>query len=761
VGRNRPVRRSSSVSRRSKGRRLSNGTPDAKASSRYTVQSPAANVPAVTEPAHPVPAAAIVARPSPAEPRRRSRVPYVRGLDGLRALAVIAVVLYHSGWRWAVGGYLGVEVFFVISGYLITTTLYSEWRSEGRVSLGRFWLSRARRLLPALAVLLLGALAYAVLMMPQEVARLRADALAAMAYASNWYMVLVRQSYFETVGRPSLLRHLWSLAVEEQYYLVWPIAFALLMRLGRQRLTLGVTLLAAAGSSILMAMLYWPGTDPSRVYYGTDTRAAGLLIGSALALLLVPAASQGGARPRRSLALDAGAGAALLALIACLSLLDSEVVYLYQGGFAAVSLLTAAVIAGAAHARAWLLPTILGWRPLRWLASRSYGIYLWHWPVFVATRPYVDVPLAGVPLLALRLGVTVLCAELSYRLVEMPVRSGALARSWRRMTACRGWRGFGVRLTWAGAAATASLCLAMLGASVGSAEPPAPPPYLRLEQIDTLSLSSRQRPAASMALAATPDSPPVEAPVADATAGAPMEEQSPGAALTATLVADLPQPTPPEAAIATQAVPLVGEAHAQPDAPVDVEVPVSLSPLPLPTEEATPTPEPVPAEAVAAAVSAIGDSVMLGAADALTEEIPDVGIDAALSRQARAIIEVLTERLDAGELGQKVVVHIGNNGNFSSKQFDEVMTVLGSERRVVFVNAKVPREWEGTNNTTIAEGVERYANAVLADWHEASIDHPEYFWDDGIHLRPDGARAYALLIASALETDPAAAGPAE
>lgn len=687
---------------------------------------------------------------------RTGRIPYQRGLDGLRSLAVLAVVLYHSGWQWAVGGYLGVEVFFVISGYLITTMLYTEWRNQGSVRLGQFWLGRARRLLPALVLLLLGTLAYAVLMMPHEVARLRSDALAATAYASNWYMVLARQSYFETVGRPSLLRHLWSLAVEEQYYIVWPIAFALLMRLGKRRLTVAVTILAAIGSSVLMAMLYWPGLDPSRVYYGTDTRAAGLLIGSALALLLVPRAAGGDQRPPRSLWLDGGAAVALLALVACLALLDDGLAYLYQGGFAVVALLTAATIAGAVHPRARLLPATLGWRPFRWLASRSYGVYLWHWPVFVATRPHVDVPLDGVPLLLLRLGITLVCAELSYRLVEMPVRSGALARSWRRMLAGGGWRGLGERFAWVSAVASASVCLAMLGVSVGSAQPPAPPEYLRLERIDTLSRSSRQAPPAMVVAepAGPRPTPTPESLPAPVTPTAVADTGLPAAAMTATVAIVTEEPPLPIAVSATPSPPALDTTWTESPIAAGDGLPVPLPTATEPPPEPTATPTPAPAPLPAARVSAVGDSVMLGAADALTAEIGDIGIDAEVSRQAAAIIEVLTARRDAGELGEAVVVHIGNNGKFTAKQFDEVMEVLGEERWVVFINCKVPREWEGTNNTVIAEGVGRFANAALADWNAASIDHPEYFWDDGIHLRPDGQKAYAELVMQALAQQP-------
>jgi peptidoglycan/LPS O-acetylase OafA/YrhL len=219
-------------------------------------------------------------------------LPYLPGLDGLRALAVIAVLLYHSGLPWIPGGFLGVEVFFVISGYLITALLLAQWRQLGRVDVKTFWLGRARRLLPALYLVLVVTLAYAVVFLPGEVAGLRGDVLAALGYVTNWYLVIGHESYFEAIGRPSLLKHLWSLAVEEQFYLVWPLIFAAVMSTGaivtRWPRAIFIALAGAVTSALLMALLYRPEVDPSRIYYGTDTRATGLLVGAALALAWIP-----------------------------------------------------------------------------------------------------------------------------------------------------------------------------------------------------------------------------------------------------------------------------------------------------------------------------------------------------------------------------------------------------------------------------------------------------------------------------------------
>src|SRR5829696_6902681 len=216
-----------------------------------------------------------------------TRLNYLPGLDGVRAMAVIAVLLYHADLG-VYGGYLGVESFFVLSGYLITTLLLLDIQNHGRVRLQTFWLRRARRLLPALFVMVAGSLAITAILLPDEFAALMRDAFAAIAYVTNWYLIASGQSYFDAAERPPLLQHLWSLAIEEQFYLIWPLLFAALMRFVRARGTLVLTLIIALGSAALMWWLYDPGADPSRIYYGTDTRSAGLLLGATLAFVWRP-----------------------------------------------------------------------------------------------------------------------------------------------------------------------------------------------------------------------------------------------------------------------------------------------------------------------------------------------------------------------------------------------------------------------------------------------------------------------------------------
>jgi peptidoglycan/LPS O-acetylase OafA/YrhL len=615
------------------------------------------------------------------------------GLDGLRALAVIAVLLYHAQLPWIPGGFLGVEVFFVISGYLITTLLLEERRQRGRIDLVGFWMRRARRLLPALYLLLVVTLAFAVVFLPGEVARLRGDAIAAFGYVTNWYLVLGEESYFEAVGRPSLLLHLWSLAVEEQFYVLWPLLLVAGTMLFRGRM-LVVVLAGAVGSALLMATLYEPNVDPSRIYYGTDTRAVGLLLGAALAFVWVP----GRVRPDRHrhpgwlrrrwgwtapLLLDLVGLVALGGLIWFCHWLDQYNPFLFQGGFALVALATAVVIMVAVHPSTRLLGAdLLGLHPLRWIGLRSYGIYLWHWPVFMITRPELDVPFSGWPLLILRLAATVVLADLSYRFVETPIRTGALGRAWRALREARGPRRWWLGAGWAGAVGTGAASCVVLGVALAHAQPPPPPSYLSVESIQT---------------------------------------EAPETASETSETGTIPSATPDT--VNSDATPETDEEVGE----------TSSNPL------------------VKGRVTAIGDSVMIGAYEELDRAIDDFAMRADVGMQAAGVVEISQKRRAAGDLGEDVVIHIGSNGPLGADQFDEMMRYLKDARRVVFVNLKVPRPYEQRNNDMLAEGVQGYPNAVLVDWHAASAGRPELFVDDGIHLQPEGQRLYVDLIVAHLE----------
>jgi peptidoglycan/LPS O-acetylase OafA/YrhL len=349
-----------------------------------------------------------------------NRLSYITGLDGIRAVAVMAVLFYHANSPWALGGFLGVETFFVLSGFLITSLLLAEWQSTDGIDLKNFWLRRARRLLPAVWLLLLVLPILAVLFAGDALPRLQEDIPAALFYITNWVYIVREVPYFEAFGRPPLLQQLWSLAVEEQFYLLWPLILLFLLRIlkhSRYGLLTAMSIIVAA-STLWMALLYSPDADPLRIYYGTDTRAAGFLVGAMLAVIWSPG-RQSYASSRRIFETFGWGG--LIALVILYNRLNEFQPFLYRGGILLTALASALLIVGASSPTTWI-SRFLEIPLLRWIGSRSYSIYLWHWPVFMLTRPGVDIQL---PALLIRVGqvaVTFLLAELSYRWIETPVR---------------------------------------------------------------------------------------------------------------------------------------------------------------------------------------------------------------------------------------------------------------------------------------------------------------------------------------------------
>jgi len=367
--------------------------------------------------------------PRPAEPGRK----YVAGLDGLRAIAVLAVIAYHLNFSWAKGGKLGVGVFFTLSGYLITDLLLDHWRRTGSLGLGNFWLRRARRLLPALFVMLATVCVFAAIFDASYLAEIRKQVFAAALYISNWWTIVDHGSYFAQFAPPLPLDHLWSLAIEEQFYLVWPWLLWLGLRYVRNLAWLSALALGAGiVSAVAMGLLYHRGLDPTRVYEGTDTRAFELLFGIALAFVWPSSSLRAGISRGARNVLDGAGALGLAVILALIATTGSYAPFLYRGGFVILAVATAVVVGVVVHP-ASRLGVALGWGPLRWVGVRSYGIYLWQWPIIVFTNPAGG----GVNLLrgAAQVAATLLVASLSWRWVEEPIRRGGFKQFVLRLRA--------------------------------------------------------------------------------------------------------------------------------------------------------------------------------------------------------------------------------------------------------------------------------------------------------------------------------------
>ncbi|HEY2043214.1 MAG TPA: acyltransferase family protein [Jatrophihabitans sp.] len=400
------------------------------------------------------------------------------GLDGLRALAALGVLTFHADASLLPGGFLGVDLFFVISGYLITRLLLGEVCRTGRIRVAQFYLRRAIRLLPALLVLLVAVVAASALIWRDETATLADTVTASLGYYLNWWLIDARQSYFVASGRPPMLQHLWSLAIEEQFYLLWP-AVLLLLNTRRRRFgrVAGVAITLALASTAAMAFLAIRqdvpfGADSGRVYFGSDTHAMGLLLGAAMGALAERLAAQPRRRWRFRCWPTDLAGLAALAGLGYVALTVTEFdPRLYRGGFLAVSALAAIAVSTATRPGS-LLGRALDCRPLRWLGDRSYAMYLWHWPVVVVTRPGVDLPANRWLVDTVRLAAPIGLAVLSHAFVERPMRVRGTAWLVQRGRPGRsGARRFIPRL--AGVTAVAAMLFALAVAPRGGSAPAA------------------------------------------------------------------------------------------------------------------------------------------------------------------------------------------------------------------------------------------------------------------------------------------------
>ena len=676
-----------------------------------------------------------------------TRFDYRPGLDGVRALAVVAVLLYHVDVTWIPGGFLGVETFFVLSGYLITALLLAETTEHGTVSLKGFWARRGRRLLPAAYALLAGVVGVAAVF-GDELARVIDELPAALLYVYNWLPIVTEESYFEFMGRPSPLRHLWSLAIEEQFYLVWPLVLVWAMRSGGRRRLGYVALGGAVLSGVVMVLMAEPGIDPSRVYYGTDTRAAGLLIGALGAIIWHPS-RRVGRRHRRALSVAGTVGVA--GLVAAFLTVSEYGSFLYGGGFALISIASLFLTLAAAD-DGGPLARLLGVAPLRWLGTRSYAIYLWHWPVVVFTRPGIDVPFDGVTVMAFRVVVSLLLADISYRLIETRFRTRGVAVGPSPRSPLPAPVGFPRR-------ALAGLAMILLVTSVsavgwdGPTDGPTADVALAAEDLPTSAVTSETSDAPRSTTTPGPGTVLTTVPVALG------GDTSTTTTTTVAASTSTPAPTSPpstrpdeeksnkndggskdKASTSTTAPAKTSETAGGTAARPDLDS-ASFSP---PTTKPPPPPP---------SVTAIGDSVMAGAVGQL-EKVYDgpIEVDAEVGRSFEAGVDVLQAKADDGSLGDVVVIHLGNNGLVDPNQVKRLVEMAGKKRPVIFVNVRVPRRWQELVNSALADSVPPHANATLVDWYAHSEGKHKWFNADGLHIvDTPGAPAYAKLIVGAVE----------
>jgi len=362
-------------------------------------------------------------------------IQYIPAIDGLRAVAVIAVMFYHLGFTWIPGGFLGVDLFFVISGYVITRLLLDSIAQSGGLDLRGFYIARARRLLPALVFMLVSTTIAIGIWAPDTIKRLLIDTPFSLTGTMNWWLVARQQDYFEAIGRPPLLQHTWSLAVEAQFYFVWPlILYFILKRFGKKHIPLAsLAIAAASGIALLLVSFSLDASNASKVshvYFGTDTHSIGLFLGAALAVSWIPQNFTTQVSKKAQDFIDGVGFLGFVGILAAFLLIDENQPTLYKIAFPLAGLCGAAIIMSVVHPASRFAPVLQN-PVFLWIGERSYAIYLWHWVIFQVTRPSVDLAGKEWALYSLRILIVLALSDISLRYVELPIRRGVIQYWWK------------------------------------------------------------------------------------------------------------------------------------------------------------------------------------------------------------------------------------------------------------------------------------------------------------------------------------------
>jgi len=577
-------------------------------------------------------------------------VKYIPAIDGLRAVAVIAVMLYHLGVSWIPGGFLGVDLFFVISGYVITRLLLDSIQRSGGLDLRAFYKSRVRRLLPPLVFMIVTTTLFIGVWAPDTIKRLLIDTPFSLTGFMNWWLVFRQQDYFEAIGRPPLLQHTWSLGVEAQFYFIWPLILLLVLRqLGRKIIPAAALVIAiASGIALLVVSLSIDANSSqtvSHVYFGTDTHSIGLFLGAALAVNWIPQNLKVDIAKRAQDVIDGIGVFGFLGILSCFLFIDESSPTLYKIAFPLAGLFGCAIIMSIVHPASRFAPLLQG-RAILWIGERSYAIYLWHWIVFQVTRPSVDLAGASWALYALRVLIVFALADISLRWVELPFRNGYV-ESW--------FRGMKYRAKKVRVRQKATLAGSILSILIATS----------LVSVNAIAVSNEN-------------------------------------------IAKLKMEITSKAEVQTQ--------------------------ITNPSD----------------GLWVVGDSVILGIRNELSNRRQVGLINAHVGRQAPELIAVLNKD-KSRMVGAPVIVNMGNNNRLAESEVVSIFEAVKDQPQIIVINTAVPRSWKDENNSLIAQVAANYQNVKIVDWNQISEGHPEYFAPDGVHLVPTVINVFVDAVVAELK----------
>ncbi|WP_163626930.1 acyltransferase family protein [Lactiplantibacillus plantarum] len=626
---------------------------------------------------------------------------YITGFDGIRTLAVLGVIIYHLMPASLQGGYLGVPIFFVVSGYLITDILLQDILSRGHVRIWRFLGHRMRRLYPAFVTMLLGTTAYITLFQRSLLTNIRATVLTNLVYVYNWFEINHGQSYFDRFNGESPFTHLWSLSIEGQYYLFWPLVIGILMVIFKKRSRVFWFMMIAAGiSAITMAMLYDPA-NTNRVYYGTDTRMFAILLGSGLAFIWPSRELSADIANVNRVTLDILGGASLIAIIWMFFQMSGQSDFTYRGGMLLFTVLSTVLVATVAHPASHLNRVLTN--PLfKYVGQRSYGIYLYQFPVMIFYE--TKVKNIGDHLLLnslIEVALILIVTELSYRFIENPMRHYDYSRLLVDFKDFLRKPKFN-RVTTAIVALTTVLFVIT---AVGFVQQPSKAEANKKTELQkTIAANSK---------------------AADKKNAAALKRQKAAQAAAASS-----KKVATEKMQTKQAEAKFNSKQKQVEKEYDLKPQVVLA---MANTDLT----------------AIGDSVLLDVSSDLQDVIPGTVVQGRVGRQVTEVPGIINSLKSQGQLAHNVLLNIGTNGTITDDQAEQVVKLIGKDRQIFWVTAHVPTQsWQNQVNAQIAKTAKKHANVHVIDWHGRAQNQSGWFADDNVHPNTTGNRQLTNLIAN-------------